>query len=118
MTVLRHRGHPVLNDSAPGEAVVRQRSHLEAGIPPRVWNRAVRSGAMRRPVIMLIAAFSVVFATAAPRLGALGRAAPPAARTAAVAATPPPNLGLVSVKLVPFATGLDRPVAMAWRNGD
>jgi hypothetical protein len=37
---------------------------------------------------------------------------------AAGAATTPPNLAAVRIKLKPIATGLDRPVALAWRRGD
>jgi len=106
-----------LNYSPLGGAPVRQRSHLGAGIPLQIWAGAVRSAAVRRPIILLCAALSLVFATAAPHLGALSVDAPAAASPAAVAAAAP-NLALASVKLVPFAAGLDSPVAMAWRNGD
>ncbi len=73
---------------------------------------------MRRPVIMLVAAVSLVLATAAPSLGArpARTAAAPPGTVGALAN--PPNLALVHAKLVTFATGLDSPVAMAWRNGD
>ena len=40
----------------------------------------------------------------------------PAASGAVAAA--PPNLAAVNAKLVKFATGLSRPVAIAWRQGD
>ena len=39
MGVLRHSGHPLLNDSPPGGGGVRQRSHLEAAFPLKVWDR-------------------------------------------------------------------------------
>jgi len=71
---------------------------------------------VRRTLALLIAAFSLVFATTPPRLGALARDA--AAPAAVVATAVPPNLSRVSLQLVPIATGLDSPVAMAWRVGD
>jgi len=40
------------------------------------------------------------------------------ASSAGAAAPPPPNLSLARVKLVQIASGLDRPVALAWRLGD
>ena len=71
---------------------------------------------MRRPIISFCAAFSLLFAALAPQFGAAAGAARAAASTVSAAAAP--NLALVSVKLVPVETGLDNPVAMAWRNGD
>ncbi|MDQ1508570.1 MAG: hypothetical protein QOG50_414, partial [Actinomycetota bacterium] len=38
--------------------------------------------------------------------------------SAGAAAPPPPDLGLARVKLVQIASGLDRPVVLAWRVGD
>src|SRR5437660_11850588 len=37
---------------------------------------------------------------------------------AGAAGPPPPDLALAHVKLVQIASGLDRPVALAWRVGD
>src|SRR5262249_20082330 len=74
-----------LENPGPPRRGVRRRSHWEACIPLRAWDPAVRSAPMRRPVIMLVAAVSLVLATAAPSLGA--RAGEPAAvpRATAVA---------------------------------
>jgi hypothetical protein len=44
MTVLRRRGHPLLNDSPSTGAPVRQRSHLEGSLPLKFWERVGTPG--------------------------------------------------------------------------
>jgi hypothetical protein len=66
MTVLRRRGHPLLNDSPPAGAPVRQRSHLEGSLPLKFCERVAKLLRARRPVMFLCAAYSRDFATVAP----------------------------------------------------
>ena len=59
-------------------------------------------------ITVLVAAFAFAFATGVGTTGATSQAA----------ATAAPQLSSVKVKVVPIASGLSSPVALAWRGGD